>query len=261
MTADVADLLAEIRRSGGDVRLIGCDRLKLVAPKALLPELTDRVRAAKPMLLAALADTALQVSTAQEGGGGVSNPRRNGATAQHPTVESPRQQPTASPDIDMHWLVGAPFMPPAKRRGSLGAKLKITGICNTGSARLIGNARAAANRLAGSLRSTSEMATACISMARTGSTACSLSANAGVARQPPGSGRSGSTRRIACCRDPHDLSFAAGPSSRAAAGSPLRLCRPRCRITFWSALRRWAERAVAADQADARQRRPPASHR
>ena len=29
-------------------------------------------------------------------------------------------------------------------------------------------------------------------------------------------------------------------------GSPQRFCRPRCRITFWSALRRWAERAVAA---------------
>jgi hypothetical protein len=85
---EVADLLAEIHRSGGDLRLVGCDRLKLVAPKALLPELTDRVRAAKPMLLAALADTASQVSTAQEGGGGVLNPRRNTATVQHRTAWS-----------------------------------------------------------------------------------------------------------------------------------------------------------------------------
>jgi len=52
----VADLLAEIHRSGGNLRLVGCDRLKLVAPRALLPELTDRVRAAKPKLLAALAE-------------------------------------------------------------------------------------------------------------------------------------------------------------------------------------------------------------
>jgi hypothetical protein len=34
-------------------------------------------------------------------------------------------------------------MPPAKQRGSLGAELKITGICSTGSARRIGNAQAA----------------------------------------------------------------------------------------------------------------------
>jgi hypothetical protein len=88
MTADVANLLAEIRRSGGDVRLIGCDRLKLVAPKALLPELTDRVRAAKPMLLAALAGTSPKADAAQKGGGGVLNPRRNGATAQHSTAVS-----------------------------------------------------------------------------------------------------------------------------------------------------------------------------
>jgi len=29
-------------------------------------------------------------------------------------------------------------------------------------------------------------------------------------------------------------------------GSPQRFCRARCRTAFWSALRRWAERAVAA---------------
>jgi hypothetical protein len=100
MTADAVNLLAEIRRSGGDVRLVGCDRLKLIAPKALLPELTDRVRAAKPMLLATLADTASQVSTAQRVGGGVSNPRRNGATAQHPTFESPPDRAIPTPAAD-----------------------------------------------------------------------------------------------------------------------------------------------------------------
>ena len=100
MTPDATNLLAEIRRSGGEVRLVGCDRLKLVAPKALLPELTDRVRAAKPMLLAALAGTASQLNTAQEGGGGALNPRRNSATAQHLTAEfSPdRNIPTLAAD-------------------------------------------------------------------------------------------------------------------------------------------------------------------
>ena len=88
MTGDTANLLAEIRRSGGYVRLVGCDRLKLVAPPALLPELAERVRAAKPMLLAALADTGEQDNAPEEGGGGVFNPRNNGATAQHLMAES-----------------------------------------------------------------------------------------------------------------------------------------------------------------------------
>jgi hypothetical protein len=83
MTADVANLLAEIRRSGGDVRLIGCDRLKLVAPTALLPELAERVRAAKPVLLATLAGASRKANATQQGGGEVLNPCRNGATAQH----------------------------------------------------------------------------------------------------------------------------------------------------------------------------------
>jgi len=56
MTADAANLLAEIRHLGGDVRLVACDRLKLVAPTALLPVLAERVRAAKPVLVAVLAD-------------------------------------------------------------------------------------------------------------------------------------------------------------------------------------------------------------
>jgi hypothetical protein len=97
---EVAGLLAEIHRSGGNLRLVGCDRLKLIAPKALLAELTDRVRAAKPMLLVLLADTASQVSTAQEGGGGVSDPRHNGATAQHSIFESPPDRAIATPAAD-----------------------------------------------------------------------------------------------------------------------------------------------------------------
>jgi hypothetical protein len=100
MTMDAASLLAEIRRSGGDVRLIACDRLKLVAPPALLADLTERVRAAKPMLLAALADTGRNMVAAQEEGGGVSNPRRNGATEQHSTATSSSDRAIRTPAAD-----------------------------------------------------------------------------------------------------------------------------------------------------------------
>jgi hypothetical protein len=95
MTADPTNLLAEIRRAGGDVRLLGSDRLQLVAPRALLPGLDERVRAAKPMLLAALADIGQIASTAQ-GGGGL-NPCRNGATAQHSAVESSPDRAVLAP--------------------------------------------------------------------------------------------------------------------------------------------------------------------
>jgi hypothetical protein len=98
MTADAASLLAEIRRSGGDVRLVGCDRLKLVAPTALLSEFAEKVRAAKPMLLVSLVDTGRKAT--QQGGGGVSNPRRNGATAQHSTAESSLDRDRRSPSAD-----------------------------------------------------------------------------------------------------------------------------------------------------------------
>src|SRR6516162_4130733 len=102
MTADVANLLAEIRRSGGDVRLIGCDRLKLVAPTALLPELAERVRAAKPVLLATLAGASRKANPAQEGGGGVLNLRRNGATAQHLTADASWDRAVLAP---LDWRV------------------------------------------------------------------------------------------------------------------------------------------------------------
>jgi hypothetical protein len=36
------NLLAEIRRVGGDVRMVGPDRLKLSAPAALLPKLAEQ---------------------------------------------------------------------------------------------------------------------------------------------------------------------------------------------------------------------------
>jgi hypothetical protein len=85
MTADAVNLLREIRRAGGDVRLVGCNRLKLVAPITLLAELAERVRAAKPMLLAVLADNTTPV---QGDGEGVSYPSSNRATLQHSLAES-----------------------------------------------------------------------------------------------------------------------------------------------------------------------------
>jgi hypothetical protein len=100
MTTDAANLLAEIRRSGGDVTLVGRNRLKLVAPTALVPELAERVRAAKPMLLAVLADTGRIASGAQESGGGVLNPRRNSATAQHSTATSSSDRAVPTPAAD-----------------------------------------------------------------------------------------------------------------------------------------------------------------
>lgn len=83
MTSEAVDLLAEIRHLGGDVRLISCDKLKLVAPTALLPGLAERVRAAKPMLLAVLVD-----STSPAQGEGVSYPPGNRATLQHSLAAS-----------------------------------------------------------------------------------------------------------------------------------------------------------------------------
>jgi hypothetical protein len=55
MKANALTVLAAIRRAGGDIRVIGEDRLKVLAPAALLPEFVARARAAKPELLAALA--------------------------------------------------------------------------------------------------------------------------------------------------------------------------------------------------------------
>jgi hypothetical protein len=54
MKANALTVLAAIRRAGGDIRVIGEDRLKVLAPAALLPEFVARARAAKPELLAAL---------------------------------------------------------------------------------------------------------------------------------------------------------------------------------------------------------------
>ena len=100
MTADAAALLAEIRRSGGDVRLVAGDRLKLMAPTALIADLAERVRAAKPMLLAALADPGRETAAVQKEGGGVVNPSSTGATVQHRKSEpaSDRSNPVPAAD-------------------------------------------------------------------------------------------------------------------------------------------------------------------
>ena len=51
MTAPAVDALAAVRAAGGDVRLVGPHRLKLIAPRALPDDLIEQVRAAKPELL------------------------------------------------------------------------------------------------------------------------------------------------------------------------------------------------------------------
>jgi len=54
MTAVALDVLASIRRHGGDVKMIAPDCLKVRAPMDLLPDFVRQVRAVKPELIAAL---------------------------------------------------------------------------------------------------------------------------------------------------------------------------------------------------------------
>jgi hypothetical protein len=58
MSGHALDLLATIRRHGGDVKVVAPDRLRVVAPPVLLPEFLEQVRAVKPELLTALAAAA-----------------------------------------------------------------------------------------------------------------------------------------------------------------------------------------------------------
>ena len=51
MTALAIDALAAVRAAGGEVKLVGSHRLKLLAPTALPVDLIELVRAAKPDLL------------------------------------------------------------------------------------------------------------------------------------------------------------------------------------------------------------------
>jgi hypothetical protein len=52
------DVLAAIRGHGGDVKIIAPDRLKVLAPAAMLPDFVEQVRAVKLQLLAALSASA-----------------------------------------------------------------------------------------------------------------------------------------------------------------------------------------------------------
>jgi hypothetical protein len=185
MTAEVANLLAEIRRSGGEVRLLGCDKLKLVAPAALLPELTEPVRAAKPMLLAALAATGRKPGVTLKGGGGVINPwraveQRNPQSYRIAVL--PCQRRTGAPDIARRWLIGAPFTLPARQVDLPGGRLRTNGTCGMASECRIGSAQGAAPRLVDLPRSLLQTAIACTS---TSSVVCSLSVSVGVGMRLP----------------------------------------------------------------------------
>jgi len=65
MTALAVDALAAVRAAGGDVKLVGPQRLKLVAPTALPSDLIELVRAAKPDLLNLLQNKADETLTSR----------------------------------------------------------------------------------------------------------------------------------------------------------------------------------------------------
>jgi hypothetical protein len=151
MTADAVNLLAEIRRLGGDVKLVSCDKLKLVAPSALMPELIKRVRVAKPMLLAVLADN---TSRSRGMGRGCYTP---GATVQQRNTHRlglygnrsfPYRLPNGTPAIVRRWPIGAPFTLPTRPRRWPGAKLRTGGTDYTARDGRLGNAPAVTSRLA-----------------------------------------------------------------------------------------------------------------
>jgi hypothetical protein len=54
MTASAAEALATVRAAGGDVRIVGPERLKVTAPVPLPNDLVERLRAMKPELRLAL---------------------------------------------------------------------------------------------------------------------------------------------------------------------------------------------------------------
>ncbi len=58
MTSLATEVLDAVRAAGGEVKLIGKDRLKVLAPTPLPDELVQRLRASKAELLEALAVTA-----------------------------------------------------------------------------------------------------------------------------------------------------------------------------------------------------------
>jgi hypothetical protein len=51
MSAAAADILAAVRSIGGDVKLVGSGRLKVVAPAPLSDDLIEQLRAVNPDLV------------------------------------------------------------------------------------------------------------------------------------------------------------------------------------------------------------------
>ena len=58
MTPLAVSALAAVRAAGGDVKLVGPERLKIIAPEPLPDYLVERLRTAKPELLALLSSAA-----------------------------------------------------------------------------------------------------------------------------------------------------------------------------------------------------------
>jgi hypothetical protein len=65
MRAVVVDALAAVHAAGGEVKLVGPERLKVIAPNALPNNLVAQLRAAKPELLALLSSTAKAVTESE----------------------------------------------------------------------------------------------------------------------------------------------------------------------------------------------------
>ena len=148
MTGDAINLLlAEIRRSGGDVRLVGADRLKLVARTSLLPELTERVRAAKPRLRTAVR----KLLPRNRKGEGYQTPvitaqRCNTLQASlYRIAPDPGRQPTGAPAIAKRWTIGGLSTRSKKPRGSPGTRCSGAGIGCMEGRRPPGNVPGAAN--------------------------------------------------------------------------------------------------------------------
>jgi hypothetical protein len=100
MTGLALDVLNTIRRHGGDVKLISPDRLKVMAPRDLLPNFVTQVRAVKPEMIAELAATSCPADPVAQ----VGTPARNGPLWRHRfTVRT------------FQWLVGRRDLETAKR--------------------------------------------------------------------------------------------------------------------------------------------------
>jgi hypothetical protein len=65
VTLVVTDMLAAVRAVGGDVKLVGSGRVKVVAPMPLPSDLIERLRASKPELLRLLTSSRLEARPAE----------------------------------------------------------------------------------------------------------------------------------------------------------------------------------------------------